>query len=165
MLAETRAELDDFHHASKELEAELESELQRTEKTQQELKVKVSRAETERDEWKVRSHRAVPHITSNGTVSCSSPNLCLCKRTTILQRHPFNANSINYGKSFNTSKSSCGILRWAMMTWNGPSEQSHQAWPTWSPSTLAHSRRKFFLSTNFSRKRTLRKNPSDSKMS
>lgn len=53
MLAETRAELDDFHHASKELEAELENELQRTEKAQQELKVKVSRTESERDDWKV----------------------------------------------------------------------------------------------------------------
>ncbi|KAG5648089.1 hypothetical protein DXG03_007124 [Asterophora parasitica] len=52
MLAETRAELDDFHHASKELEAELENELQRTEKAQQDLKVKVIRAESERDEWK-----------------------------------------------------------------------------------------------------------------
>jgi nuclear distribution protein NudE len=53
MLAETRAELDDFHHASKELEAELENELQRTEKAQQDLKVKVTKAEAERDEWKV----------------------------------------------------------------------------------------------------------------
>ncbi|KAK0245854.1 hypothetical protein EDD85DRAFT_1016894 [Armillaria nabsnona] len=52
MLAETRAELDDFHLASKELEAELEDELQRTEKAQQDLKVKVARAEIERDEWK-----------------------------------------------------------------------------------------------------------------
>ncbi|KAK0478513.1 hypothetical protein IW261DRAFT_1483860 [Armillaria novae-zelandiae] len=52
MLAETRTELDDFHLASKELEAELEDELQRTEKAQQDLKVKVARAETERDEWK-----------------------------------------------------------------------------------------------------------------
>ncbi|GLB36263.1 putative regulation of microtubule motor activity [Lyophyllum shimeji] len=52
MLAETRAELDDFHHASKELEAELENELQRTEKAQQDLKVKAIRAESERDEWK-----------------------------------------------------------------------------------------------------------------
>lgn len=54
MLAETRAELDDFHHASKELETELENELQRTEKAQQDLKVKVIRAESERDDWKVR---------------------------------------------------------------------------------------------------------------
>ncbi|TFK41042.1 hypothetical protein BDQ12DRAFT_678787 [Crucibulum laeve] len=54
MLAETRTELDDFHHASKELEAELESELQRTEKAHQDLKVKVARAETERDEWKTK---------------------------------------------------------------------------------------------------------------
>ena len=37
MLAETRAELDDFHHSSKELEEELERELERTEKAQQEL--------------------------------------------------------------------------------------------------------------------------------
>jgi nuclear distribution protein NudE len=51
MLAETRAELDDFHHASKELEAELENELARTEKAQQDLKVKVEKAEAERDEW------------------------------------------------------------------------------------------------------------------
>ncbi|KAL0072086.1 NADH:ubiquinone oxidoreductase [Marasmius tenuissimus] len=52
MLAETRAELDEFHTASKELEAELENELQRTEKAQQDLKVKAARAETEKDEWK-----------------------------------------------------------------------------------------------------------------
>jgi chromosome segregation ATPase len=56
MLAETRAELDDFHQASKELEAELENELQRTEKAQQDLQAKVIRAEGERDEWKVRYH-------------------------------------------------------------------------------------------------------------
>ena len=54
MLAETRAELDDFHQASKELEAELENELQRTEKAQKDLQAKVIRAEGERDEWKVR---------------------------------------------------------------------------------------------------------------
>jgi hypothetical protein len=53
MLAETRAELDDFHHSSKDLEEELERELERTEKAQQELKLKVSRAESERDDWKV----------------------------------------------------------------------------------------------------------------
>ncbi|KAH9944094.1 uncharacterized protein BXZ73DRAFT_39180 [Epithele typhae] len=52
MLAETRAELDDFHHSSKELEEELERELERTEKAHQDLKVKVARAETERDDWK-----------------------------------------------------------------------------------------------------------------
>jgi nuclear distribution protein NudE len=54
MLTETRGELDDFHQASKELEAELENELQRTEKAQQHLQAKVTRAENERDEWKVR---------------------------------------------------------------------------------------------------------------
>ncbi|KAH9847376.1 hypothetical protein C2E23DRAFT_890054 [Lenzites betulinus] len=52
MLAETRAELDDFHHSSKELEEELERELERTEKAQQDLRVKVARAEQEREDWK-----------------------------------------------------------------------------------------------------------------
>ncbi|KAF9229413.1 hypothetical protein BS17DRAFT_20891 [Gyrodon lividus] len=52
MLAETRAELDEFHTSSKELEEELIKEIERTEKAQQDLKVKVSRMETERDEWK-----------------------------------------------------------------------------------------------------------------
>ncbi|KAH8102481.1 hypothetical protein BXZ70DRAFT_928693 [Cristinia sonorae] len=52
MLAETRAELDDFHASSKELEEELERELERTEKAQQDLKVKVAKAEHERDDWK-----------------------------------------------------------------------------------------------------------------
>lgn len=61
MLTETRAELDDFHHASKELEAELENELQRTEKAQESLKVKVARAESERDEWKVRTF-SISHL-------------------------------------------------------------------------------------------------------
>jgi len=54
MLAETRAELDEFHTSSKELEEELIKEIERTEKAQRDLKVKVSRTETERDEWKVR---------------------------------------------------------------------------------------------------------------
>lgn len=54
MLAETRAELDDFNHTSKELEAELENELARTEKAQKELRIKAERAESEREEWKVR---------------------------------------------------------------------------------------------------------------
>ncbi|KAG9314469.1 hypothetical protein JVU11DRAFT_5266 [Chiua virens] len=52
MLAETRAELDEFHTSSKELEEELIKEIERTEKAQQDLKVKVSRVESERDEWK-----------------------------------------------------------------------------------------------------------------
>lgn len=53
MLDSTRAELDDFYQASKEVEAELESEIQRNEKVQQELRAKVARTETERDNWKV----------------------------------------------------------------------------------------------------------------
>lgn len=52
MLAETRAELDDFHASSKELEEELERELERTEKAHQELLVKVEKADNEKDEWK-----------------------------------------------------------------------------------------------------------------
>lgn len=54
MLAETRAELDEFQQSSKELEEELEAELERTEKAQKDLVVKASKAESERDEWKVR---------------------------------------------------------------------------------------------------------------
>lgn len=53
MLAETRAEVDEFHTSSKELEEELIKEIERTEKAQQELKVKVAKTELERDEWKV----------------------------------------------------------------------------------------------------------------
>lgn len=53
MLAETRAELDEFQQSSKELEEELEAELERTEKAQKDLVVKASKAESERDEWKV----------------------------------------------------------------------------------------------------------------
>ncbi|KAI0715260.1 hypothetical protein C8Q76DRAFT_618398 [Earliella scabrosa] len=65
MLAETRAELDDFHHSSKELEEELERELERTEKAQQELKVKVARAEQERDDWKAKfMHLQTTHNTT-----------------------------------------------------------------------------------------------------
>ncbi|KAH9898061.1 hypothetical protein C8Q73DRAFT_744154 [Cubamyces lactineus] len=65
MLAETRAELDDFHHSSKELEEELERELERTEKAQQELKVKVARAEQERDDWKSKfMHLQTTHNTT-----------------------------------------------------------------------------------------------------
>jgi len=60
MLTETRAELDDFQAASKDLEAELEAELQRTEKEHRALQSKVSRAESERDDWKVRSETSVP---------------------------------------------------------------------------------------------------------
>ena len=56
MLAETRAELDEFQQSSKELEEELEAELERTEKAQKDLVIKASKAESERDEWKVRHH-------------------------------------------------------------------------------------------------------------
>ncbi|CDO76621.1 hypothetical protein BN946_scf184868.g35 [Trametes cinnabarina] len=65
MLAETRAELDDFQHSSKELEEELERELERTEKAQQDLRVKVAKAEQERDEWKSKfMHLQTTHNTT-----------------------------------------------------------------------------------------------------
>lgn len=57
MLAETRAELDDFQHSSKELEEELERELERTERAQEDLKNRIARAESEREDWKVVSSR------------------------------------------------------------------------------------------------------------
>ncbi|KAH7106710.1 hypothetical protein BKA62DRAFT_213581 [Auriculariales sp. MPI-PUGE-AT-0066] len=54
MLSETRHELDDFQHSSKELEEELERELERTERAQEDLKNKAARAESEREDWKSR---------------------------------------------------------------------------------------------------------------
>ena len=53
MLAETRAELDEFQRSSRELEEELVRELEHNEKSQQDLRVKVARTESEREEWKV----------------------------------------------------------------------------------------------------------------
>ena len=53
MLAETRAELQDFQSTSKDLEDELVKELERTERVQQELRMKVAKAESEKDDWKV----------------------------------------------------------------------------------------------------------------
>ncbi|OCH95771.1 hypothetical protein OBBRIDRAFT_767030 [Obba rivulosa] len=52
MLAETRAELEDFQQSSKDLEEEMEREILRTEKAQMELQAKVAKAERERDDWK-----------------------------------------------------------------------------------------------------------------
>lgn len=91
MLAETRAELDDFHHASKELEAELENELQRTEKAQQDLKVKVAKSQNERDEWKVgySLHQVKASLTS------LRPSLCPFRLPITLRRRLYNANWIN----------------------------------------------------------------------
>ena len=63
MLAETRAELDEFQQSSKELEEELEAELERTEKVQKDLVVKASKAESERDEWKVRRRNLLFSLT------------------------------------------------------------------------------------------------------
>lgn len=68
MLAETRAELDEFVHSSKELEEELLRELDRNEKTQKDLKDKVIAVEADRDNWKVRS--SVFHIWSGELTPC-----------------------------------------------------------------------------------------------
>lgn len=53
LLAETKAELDDFQTASKDLEEELERELQRTECEKERLRLLTSKAEKECNEWKV----------------------------------------------------------------------------------------------------------------
>ena len=68
MLAEARAELDDFVHSSKELEEELLRELDRNEKVQKDLKDKVIAVEADRDNWKVRS--SVFHIRSGELTLC-----------------------------------------------------------------------------------------------
>jgi hypothetical protein len=90
MLAETRAELDEFHIASRELEAELEAELQRTEKSQQDLKVKVARAESERDDWKVRVPCCSPR--NHSLILDASPSLCRCRLRTTQRRPPSSGN-------------------------------------------------------------------------
>lgn len=54
LLAETKAELDEFQIASKELEDELERELQRTENEKERLRHLSDKAEKECNEWKVR---------------------------------------------------------------------------------------------------------------
>lgn len=64
MLTETRAELDDFVHSSKELEEELLRELDRNEKVQKDLKDKVIAVEADRDNWKVRP----PQYSTSGLV-------------------------------------------------------------------------------------------------
>ena len=101
MLAETRAELDDFHHPSKELEEELERELERTEKAHQELKVKVARADMERDEWKV----CGLIFLSCRTRHWSSPNSCLSKPHTTLRQLRFNGSWILFDKITRKSRS------------------------------------------------------------
>jgi predicted metalloenzyme YecM len=53
LLTETKAELDEFQIASKELEEELERELQRTETEKEKLRIRVSKAERESEDWKV----------------------------------------------------------------------------------------------------------------
>ena len=116
MLAETRAELDDFHQASKELEAELENELQRTEKSQQDLQAKVIRAEGERDEWKVRYHsndfgfpmRSYRH----------RPSSCLYRQHITRRRRPCRGNWTDYGRNINKLKYIYESLKWETMTWN-----------------------------------------------
>ncbi|KAI0800927.1 hypothetical protein C8Q74DRAFT_1239394 [Fomes fomentarius] len=86
MLAETRAELDDFHHSSKELEEELERELERTEKSQQDLKVKVARAEQERDDWKAKfMHLQTTHNTTTTSLQRELDQLRQAHQTVKIQ--------------------------------------------------------------------------------
>lgn len=113
MLAETRAELDEFHHSSKELEEELIRELERTEKAQQDLKVKVAKAENDRDEWKVSSY--VPCNFDGLTEPCRSPSSCLFKPLTIRLQLPSSANWINYGRNTRRPKYSYATSKWEMM--------------------------------------------------
>ena len=115
MLTETRAELDDFHQASKELEAELENELQRTEKAQQDLQAKVIRAEGERDEWKVR--RASLVLVCNVLIP-DRPSSCLYRRHITQQQLLCRGNWIDYGRNINKSKYAYESLKWETMIWS-----------------------------------------------
>jgi hypothetical protein len=110
MLTETRTELDDFHQASKELEAELENELQRTEKAQQQLQAKVTRAENERDEWKVRVPPELTRCHFTYLTPFFRTSLCLFKHPTIQPPLPFSANSINSDR--NTKRQRCTYVNW-----------------------------------------------------
>lgn len=115
MLAETRAELDDFHQASKELEAELENELQRTEKSQKDLQAKVIRAEGERDEWKVRYHSLTIFAMRSYQHRLSS---CRSRQHITQRQRPCRGNWIGYGRNINKLKYICENLKWETMTWN-----------------------------------------------
>ena len=116
MLAETRAELDDFHQASKELEAELENELQRTEKAQKDLQAKVIRAEGERDEWKVR-YRSIEIVFATRSYRHSTSS-CLYRQHITQRRLPCKGNWTDYGRNINKLKYICESLKWETMIWN-----------------------------------------------
>ena len=84
MLAETRAELDEFQQSSKELEEELEAELERTEKAQKDLMVIASKAESERDEWKVRTSfpSSLPTLTPRSHILQPTDQIHVSSNTT-----------------------------------------------------------------------------------
>lgn len=149
MLAETRAELDEFHTSSKELEEELIKEIERTEKAQRDLTVKVSRIETERDEWKV-CHRSSP--TTRPEPLCPSPSSCPFRPPTTQQQQHCSANWIRSGRSPRNSRSNSVNLKWATTTLNETSAQLPLLWPTSKPSIPAYLKRKFFSNTSSSTK-------------
>lgn len=69
LLAETKAELDEFQIASKELEEELERELQRTENEKERLRHLSNKAEKECYEWKV----SLRHPNNSDVLTRDSP--------------------------------------------------------------------------------------------
>jgi hypothetical protein len=158
MLAETRAELDDFHQASKELEAELENELQRTEKAQQDLQAKVIRAEGERDEWKV--HYNSWHLFLQ-CAHTSRPSSCLYRQHITRRQRPCRGNWIDYGRNINKSRYICESLKWETMTWNATRGPFLRAWRTWRTNIREHSKKRFFLNMNYWRRLILRRKHND----
>jgi hypothetical protein len=145
MLAETRAELDDFHQASKELEAELQNELQRTERAQREVQVKVIRAENERDEWKV-------HVAPEST-RCQFTYLTLFFRisscpfkqhnttTTSPQRE---LDQLRQELEYQKTKENIRELEMGNDDWSATNTQSLPVWLIWSPTcTQGYWRKRF----------------------
>ena len=139
MLAETRAELDEFQQSSKELEEELEAELERTEKAQKDLVVKASKAESERDEWKVRRSPCFDsdaHQAHKGPTN--RPNSCPFKRNITQPSLLFSVSWTNYVRNTRRSRYNYESLRWATTIWNGMNAPYHQAYRTPRLSIHAH---------------------------
>jgi hypothetical protein len=163
VLADTRNELDDFHHSSKELEEELERELERAEKAQKDLKHKVSRAESERDEWKVCACvYAIPMQAqaAHDGVLRHRRNSCPCKRHTTPRRHPSSASWTCSGRSSRRSRSASAISRWGTTTSSATSAPCPRASPTPRASTRARSRRRSCSSTSSSTRPASRRSAS-----
>jgi hypothetical protein len=149
MLAETRAELEDFQQSSKELEEELEQELVRTEKAQQDLKIKASKAEAERDEWKVCLISVSLPPFHSCICLCYSPSSCPYKQLTTQPQLLSSVNWISSDKSSRKLKSNYANWKWETMTLNAMSELYHRVWSTLSLSTHVLWRRKYYLNMNY----------------